>query len=701
MQGPSRVQSNASLVLESPPTPSAPRTDHSLAFEAFSHECALNDSPESRARLVEAARASENATKAMALLVKRANSLRDSLRSADRERAAVQSAMRGLVELFDEHTSTRLAMETLCEALEESAQMGATESEQLSSLLIEPLMPLGEDALAMRRELKSLVKLRSSAESLGDRVAAGERKDALTAKEQPRHDEYVGQLKEARLGYRKGLLDYVDAVHGRQRLLRRRTRQQTTAWWTARLGAARAQTATLAAVDGRLQQQEEQREEDEAEGGINGAVVPGCGRRELETSGHWVGQQVGHGRHVQGWMWQRSPGKLGQWNRRFFRASEGRLRVVGEDGGPCMDLMTAMVKQLPGESDRQNCFLVVGPHDELLLQAPSTHERTVWVRTLEAETVRLLNEATLSSGALHSRGEQRAGGEGPLAELREADVHNALCCDCGAGGPEWAAINLGVIFCLQCSGIHRSLGVHLSKVRSFRLDSWSEGELAVMAALGNYRVSQQLLEAVRPPNQRLGPDASTAEREQFITLKYQARAWLAPHPAGAADQEGVDKALLSAVLNTQELPQVLLLLLHGARSDVVQDDQFPLLAAAGSGDLACLELLLLHGAPVDQQAPESGWTALHAAAHGGHVQAVSALFKRGARPDALTKKDDGEGLTPAQLAAENGNADCVTLLRLQLLSLTDELNSNDDSLSFAKTLEDFSRNLLEKRSAAE
>lgn len=38
--------------------------------------------------------------------------------------------------------------------------------------------------------------------------------------------------------------------------------------------------------------------------------------------------------------------------------------------------------------------------------------------------------------------------------------------------PEWASINLGVLMCIECSGIHRNLGSHISKVRSLDLDEW-------------------------------------------------------------------------------------------------------------------------------------------------------------------------------------------------------------------------------------
>jgi hypothetical protein len=44
---------------------------------------------------------------------------------------------------------------------------------------------------------------------------------------------------------------------------------------------------------------------------------------------------------------------------------------------------------------------------------------------------------------------------------------------CNYLDPVWASLNLGSLICIECSGIHRNLGTHLSRVRSLELDDWS------------------------------------------------------------------------------------------------------------------------------------------------------------------------------------------------------------------------------------
>jgi hypothetical protein len=54
-----------------------------------------------------------------------------------------------------------------------------------------------------------------------------------------------------------------------------------------------------------------------------------------------------------------------------------------------------------------------------------------------------------------------------------------MCISSDELGPRWASANLGIFFCIECSGIHRNLGVHISFVRSVNLDTWTKAQVDV------------------------------------------------------------------------------------------------------------------------------------------------------------------------------------------------------------------------------
>jgi len=114
--------------------------------------------------------------------------------------------------------------------------------------------------------------------------------------------------------------------------------------------------------------------------------------------------------------------------------------------------------------------------------------------------------------------------------LRDED--NKYCVDCDSKGPRWASWNLGVFLCIRCAGIHRNLGVHISKVKSVNLDSWTPQQVASMQSMGNSK-GRAVYEANIPDDFRRPQTDSAVEafiRQKYEKKKFIAAEWVATKP---------------------------------------------------------------------------------------------------------------------------------------------------------------------------
>uniref|UniRef100_A0A8C2ANA7 ArfGAP with SH3 domain, ankyrin repeat and PH domain 1a n=1 Tax=Cyprinus carpio TaxID=7962 RepID=A0A8C2ANA7_CYPCA len=384
---------------------------------------------------------------------------------------------------------------------------------------------------------------------------------------------------------------------------------------------------------------------------------------QSKQSGYSMHQLQGNkefGSEKKGYLFKKSDGIRKVWQRRKCSVKNGILTIshATSNRQPVrLNLLTCQVK--PSGEDKK-CFDLISHNRTYHFQAEDEQEFVIWISVLTNSKEEALNMAF--------RGEQSAG-EDNLEDLTKAIIEdvlrmpgNEVCCDCGAPEPKWLSTNLGILTCIECSGIHREMGVHISRIQSMELDKLGSSELLLAKNVGNSSFNEILEGNLPSPSPKPAPSSDMTERKEYINAKYMEHRFARRTATTATARQGD----LYEAVRTRDLMALIQLYADG----VELMDPFPeagqdpgetaLHFAVRTSDQTSLHLVdfLVQNSGTPDRQTDSGNTSLHYCCTYEKPECLKLLLR--GKPSIDLVNQNGE--TALDIARRLKNAQCEELL---------------------------------------